>query len=62
MFWSKFIRYVVLAVQIAFDAGIAAIITMFSNTRLADRQLLRIQLRPLRPPAVAVALIVRSDS
>jgi hypothetical protein len=34
----------------------------FSNTRLADRQLLRIQLRPLRPPAVAVALIVRSDS
>jgi hypothetical protein len=49
MFWSKFIRYVVLAVQIAFDAGIAAIITMFSNTRLADRQLLRIQLRPLRP-------------
>jgi hypothetical protein len=28
MFWSKLIRYVVLAVEIASAAGIAAIITM----------------------------------
>jgi hypothetical protein len=28
MFWSKLIRYVVLAVEIALAAGIAAIITM----------------------------------
>jgi hypothetical protein len=28
MFWSNFIRCVALAVQIAFAAGIAAIITM----------------------------------
>jgi hypothetical protein len=28
MFWSRFIRYVAWAVQIAFAAGFAAIITM----------------------------------
>jgi hypothetical protein len=28
MFWSKLIRYIVLAVEIALAAGIAAIITM----------------------------------